>query len=130
MASDFKPIGTLRESPFIELAGRINQQGLSGSLYLNDGRLELKAERIIYFAEGEVYAAASNLAVDSALAILIRAGRVTEETAARIQQEVSTGRSFSEALVYYRCVTRDELNKLRVEHVKLQVEILAAKQSR
>ena len=118
MASDFKPIGTLRESPFIELAGRINQQGLSGSLYLNDGRLELKAERIIYFAEGEVYAAASNLAVDSALAILIRAGRVTEETAARIQQEVAAGRSFSEALVYYRCVTRDELNKLRVEHVK------------
>ena len=118
MASDFKPIGTLRESPFIELAGRINQQGLSGSLYLNDGRLELKAERIIYFAEGEVYAAASNLAVDSALAILIRAGRVTEETAARIQQEVAAGRSFSEALVYYRCVTRDELTKLRVEHVK------------
>ncbi len=118
MASDFKPIGTLRESPFIELAGRINQQGLSGSLYLNDGRLELKAERIIYFAEGEVYAAASNLAVDSALAILIRAGRVTEETAVRIQQEVATGRSFSEALVYYRCVSRDELTKLRVEHVK------------
>lgn len=118
MKLNFKPTGVLTETPFVELAGVINQQRLTGSLYLSDGRAERRAERIVYFSHGEVYAAASNLAPDSALAMLLRAGRVTQETALRIQQEVTAGRSFSEALVAYGCVTRDELNQLRVEHVK------------
>lgn len=114
----FNPTGVLTETPFVELAGAINQQRLTGSLYLTDSRAERRAERIVYFSYGEVYAAASNLAPDSALAILLRAGRVTPELSLRIQQEVTAGRSFSEALVAYGCVTRDELNQLRVEHVK------------
>lgn len=114
----FKPTGVLTETPFVELAGAINQQRLTGSLSLTDNRAERRAERIVYFAHGEVYAAASNLAPDSALAILLRAGRVTPELSLRIQQEVLTGRPFSEALVAYGCVTREELNQLRVAHVK------------
>ncbi|MBS1812948.1 MAG: J domain-containing protein [Acidobacteria bacterium] len=118
MNLNFNPTGVLTETPFVELAGAINQQRLTGSLYLIDSRADLRAERIIYFSQGEVYAAASNLAPDSALAILMRAGRVTQEAALGIQQEVAGGRSFSEALVMYGCVTREELNQLRIEHVK------------
>lgn len=113
----FKPTGVLTETPFVELAGAINEQQLTGSLYLTDNRAERRAERIVYFAEGEVYAAASNLAPDSALAILLRAGRVTPEVSLRIQEEVMAGRSFSEALVAYHCVTNEELNQLRMAHV-------------
>lgn len=118
MTSDFITSGTLKEFPFVEIAGEIHQLQLTGSLHLLNYQAERKTERIIYFADGEVYAAASNLAVDSALAILIRAGRVTPEMAGRIQREVTSGRSFSEALVSYRCVTAEELNQLRIEHVK------------
>ena len=118
MTLNFKPTGVLTETPFVELAGAIHQQRLTGSLYLNDRRAERRAERVVYFSHGEVYAAASNLPVDSALALLMRAGRVTQEVAVRIQTEVSAGRSFSECLVAYGCVTRDELNHLRIEHVK------------
>lgn len=114
----FNPTGVLTETPFVELAGIINQRRLTGGVYLSDGRAEHRAERVVYFSDGEVYAAASNLAPDSALAILQRAGRVTQELALRIQQEVTAGRSFSEALVAYGCVTREELNQLRIEHVK------------
>ncbi len=114
----FKPTGVLTETPFVELAGALNQQRLTGSVYLSDGRAERRAERIVYFSQGEVYAAASNLAPDSALAMLLRAGRVTQENALRIQQEVTAGRAFSEALVAYGCVTHEELNQLRIEHVK------------
>ena len=114
----FSPTGVLTTTPFVELAGAIHQQRLTGSLYLSDSRTERRAERVVYFSHGEVYAAASNLAVDSALALLLRAGRVTQELAVRIQQEVSAGRSFSELLVAYGCVTREELNQLRIEHVK------------
>lgn len=115
---NFTPTGVLTETPFVELAGAIHRQRLTGSLYLNDKRAERRAERVVYFSHGEVYAAASNLPVDSALALLMRAGRVTQELAIRIQNEVSAGRSFSESLVAYGCVTRDELNQLRIEHVK------------
>ena len=118
MTLNFKPTGVLTETPFVELAGAIHQQRQTGSLYLNDRRAERRAERVVYFSHGEVYAAASNLPVDSALALLMRAGRVTQEVAVRIQTEVSAGRSFSECLVAYGCVTRDELNHLRIEHVK------------
>jgi tetratricopeptide (TPR) repeat protein len=118
ITSNFKPTGLLTETPFVELAGALHRQRLTGSLYLNDSRAERKAERIVYFSHGEVYAAASNLAPDSALVILLRAGRVTQALAVRIQNEVAAGRPFSEALVAYGCVTRDELNQLRVEHVK------------
>ena len=118
MTLNFKPTGVLTETPFVALAGAIHQQRLTGSLYLNDRRAERRAERVVYFSHGEVYAAASNLPVDSALALLLRAGRVTQELAVRIQNEVSAGRSFSELLVTYGCVTRDELNHLRIEHVK------------
>lgn len=114
----FKATGVLTETPFMELAGAINRQRLTGSLYLTDSRAERKAERIVYFSHGEVYAAASNLAPDSALAILLRAGRLTQDLAVQIQSEVAGGRPFSEALVAYGCVTREELNQLRVEHVK------------
>lgn len=120
----FKPTGVLTETPFVELAGALNQQQLTGGLYLSDGRAEQRAERIVYFSQGEVYAAASNLAPDSALAMLLRAGRVTPEDALRIQQEVTAGRSFSEALVAYGCVTHEELNQLRIEHVKSIFESL------
>ncbi len=115
---NFTPTGVLTETPFVELAGAIHRQRLTGSLYLNDKRAERRAERVVYFSHGEVYAAASNLPVDSALALLMRAGRVTQELAVRIQNEVAAGRSFSESLVAYGCVTRDELNQLRIEHVK------------
>ncbi len=115
---NFTPTGVLTETPFVELAGAIHRQRLTGSLYLNDRRAQQRAERVVYFSHGEVYAAASNLPVDSALALLMRAGRVTQELAVRIQNEVSAGRSFSESLVAYGCVTRDELNQLRIEHVK------------
>ncbi len=115
---NFTPTGVLTETPFVELAGAIHRQRLTGSLYLNDRRAQQRAERVVYFSHGEVYAAASNLPVDSALALLMRAGRVTQELAGRIQNEVSAGRSFSESLVAYGCVTRDELNQLRIEHVK------------
>jgi tetratricopeptide (TPR) repeat protein len=118
MTLNFTPTGVLTETPFVELAGAIHRQRLTGSLYLNDRRAERRAERVVYFSHGEVYAAASNLPVDSALALLMRAGRVTQELAVRIQNEVSAGRSFSELLVSYGCVTRDELNHLRIEHVK------------
>ncbi len=118
MTLNFNPTGILTETPFVELAGAIHRQRLTGSLYLNDRRGERRAERVVYFSHGEVYAAASNLPVDSALALLVRAGRVTQELAVRIQNEVSAGRSFSECLVAYGCVTRDELNHLRIEHVK------------
>ena len=118
MTLNFKSTGVLTETPFVELAGMIHQQRLTGSLFLSDRRAERQAERIVYFAHGEVYAAASNLVVDSALALLQRAGRVTADLAVRIQQEVTAGRSFSEALVAYGCVTREELNQLRLEHVK------------
>ncbi len=118
MNLDFQTAGMLQTKPFAELAGSIHRRRLTGSVYLSDGRAERRAERLVYFANGEVYAAASNLAVDSALAILIRAGRVTQEGAARIQNEVATGRPFSEALVAYHCVSRHELNQLRSEHVK------------
>ena len=115
---NFTPTGVLTATPFVELAGAIHRQRLTGSLYLNDKRAERRAERAVYFSHGEVYAAASNLPVDSALALLMRAGRVTQELALRIQNEVSAGRSFSESLVAYGCVTREELNQLRIEHVK------------
>ena len=118
MILKFTPTGVLTETPFVELAGAIHQQRLTGSLYLNDRRAERRAERVVYFSHGEVYAAASNLPVDSALALLMRAGRVTQQLAVRIQNEVAAGRSFSELLVTYGCVTRDELNHLRIEHVK------------
>jgi tetratricopeptide (TPR) repeat protein len=118
MTLNFTPTGVLTETPFVELAGTIHRQRLTGSLYLNDGRAERRAERVVYFSHGEVYAAASNLPVDSALALLMRAGRVTQELAVRIQNEVAAGRSFSELLVSYGCVTREELNHLRIEHVK------------
>ncbi len=118
MTLKFSPTGVLTTTPFVELAGVIHRQRLTGSLYLSDSRTERRAERVVYFSHGEVYAAASNLAVDSALALLLRAGRVTQELALRIQNEVSAGRSFSELLVKYGCVTRDELNQLRIEHVK------------
>jgi tetratricopeptide (TPR) repeat protein len=118
MTLKFSPTGVLTTTPFVELAGAIHRQRLTGSLYLSDNRAERRAERVIYFSHGEVYAAASNLAVDSALALLMRAGRVTQELALRIQQEVSAGRSFSELLVIYGCVSREELNQLRIEHVK------------
>ncbi|MFN7928769.1 MAG: DUF4388 domain-containing protein [Blastocatellia bacterium] len=114
----FKPTGVLTETPFVELAGAINQERLTGSLFLTDNRVERPAERVVYFVHGEVYAAASNLAPDSALAILLRAGRVTPELSLRIQQEVLAGRAFSEALVSYGCISREELNQLRVAHVK------------
>ncbi|HEX4950036.1 MAG TPA: DUF4388 domain-containing protein [Blastocatellia bacterium] len=118
MTSIFKPTGVLTETPFVELAGAIHRQRLTGSLYLKDKRADRQAERVVYFAHGEVYAAASNLVPDSALALLLRAGRVTQDLAVRIQSEVAAGRSFSEALVSYGCVTREELNQLRIEHVK------------
>ncbi|MBL8203641.1 MAG: DUF4388 domain-containing protein [Blastocatellia bacterium] len=118
MISSFNPTGVLTETPFVELAGAIHQQRLTGSLHLIDSRAAQQAERVVYFSHGEVYAAASNLPMDSALSLLIRAGRLTQELAIRIQHEVSAGRSFSELLVTYGCVTRDELNHLRIEHVK------------
>ena len=118
MTLNFSPTGVLTTTLFVELAGAIHQQRLTGSLYLSDNRTERRAERVVYFSHGEVYAAASNLAVDSALALLLRAERVTQDLALRIQQEVAAGRSFSELLVAYGCVTRDELNQLRIEHVK------------
>jgi tetratricopeptide (TPR) repeat protein len=118
MKLNFTPLGVLTETPFVELAGAINRQRLTGSLHLSAGLAERRAERIVYFSHGEVYAAASNLAPDSAIALLLRAGRVSQNIALRIQQEVTAGRAFSEALVAYGCVTREELNHLRIEHVK------------
>lgn len=118
MNSNAFETGTLEEVSFIEVASEIHRQKLTGSLYLTSGPPGRRAERVVYFSDGEVYAAASTLAIDSALAILIRAGRVTDETAARIQEEVAKGQNFSELLVHYRCVTPGELNKLRIEHVK------------
>ncbi len=118
MISKFKTTGNLEETSFVALVGDLHQRRMTGSLYLSDSRLERPVERIIYLSKGEVYAAASNLAVDSALAILVRGGRVTPEQSQQIQIEVIGGRSFSEALVAYGCVSAAELNHLRVEHVK------------
>ena len=118
MISKFKTTGNLQESSFVALVGAIHQQRLTGSLHLTDLRLQKPVERIIYLSKGEVYAAASNLAIDSALAILVRGGRVTPEQSQQIQIEVIGGRSFSEALVAHGCVSAIELNHLRVEHVK------------
>lgn len=118
MSLNLTPTGVLTETPFVELAGALHRKRLTGSLYLNDQRPGHPAERVVYFSHGEVYAAASNLPMDSALALLVRAGRVTQELSVRIQQEVVAGNSFSELLVKYGCVTRDELNQLRIEHVK------------
>lgn len=118
MISKLKTTGKLEESSFVALVGVIHQQRLTGSLHLTDLRLEKPVERIVYLSKGEVYAAASNLAIDSALAILVRGGRVTPEQSQQIQIEVIGGRSFSEALVAHGCVSAVELNRLRVEHVK------------
>ena len=118
MISKFKPTGKLEESSFVALVGTIHQLGLTGSLRLTDVRLEKPVERIVYLSKGEVYAAASNLAIDSALAILVRGGRVTPEQSRQIQIEVVNGRSFSESLVAHGCVSAAELNHLRIEHVK------------
>jgi tetratricopeptide (TPR) repeat protein len=118
MISKLKTTGKLEESSFVALVGNLHQQRMTGSLHLTDTRLGRPVERVIYLSTGEVYAAASNLAVDSALAILVRGGRVTPEQSQQIQVEVIGGRSFSEALVAHGCVSAAELNHLRVEHVK------------
>jgi Flp pilus assembly protein TadD len=112
MISNFAPQGALGETLFPELAREVNQRKLTGGLRLTCGQVK----KIVYFDSGEIYAAVSNLAQDTVLALLQRSGRLDPAQADEIKQQVSAGRPLSEALVE-RGIARESLARLRAEQV-------------
>jgi tetratricopeptide (TPR) repeat protein len=120
MTTDFASQGSLGAIWFPELAREIYQRQLTGGLRLSDGQMK----KIVYFNRGEIYAAASNLAQDTVLALLERAGRLDQTQAREIAQQVKAGKSLGEALVERGTITREGLMGLRAEQVSAIVASL------
>ncbi len=113
MKSDFAFQGRLGELTFPLLACELNQRKMTGGLSLTDGQIK----KTVYFADGEIYAAASNLAKDSVLSLLVLKGRLKQAQAEAVKKEVATGKPLGDWLIEQGIVSRDELASLRREKV-------------
>jgi tetratricopeptide (TPR) repeat protein len=113
MKPDFAFQGTLGELTFPLLACELNQRKMTGGLCLTDGQIK----KIVYFANGEIYAAASNLAKDSVLSLLVLKGRLNQAQAVEAKKEVAAGKPLGDWLIEQEIVSRDELASLRREKV-------------
>ena len=113
MTSDFALQGALGALRFPELAREINQRKLTGGLRLTKGQVK----KLVYFERGEIYAAASNLAKDSVLALLVQSARLTQTQADEIKGLAAGGGALGELLLERAGVTREGLAQLRAEQI-------------
>lgn len=97
---------------FPELVRQVNQRKLTGGLCLTNGQVK----KIVHFDGGEIYAAASNLAQDSALGLLVRTGRLDQAKADEIKTQMAAGKPLGEALMESG-LAREALAGLRAEQV-------------
>lgn len=109
--------GSITGRSFLGLVGALNRRRATGALRLTQDLSQGQIEKALYFERGEIYAAASNLPADSPLALLVRAGSLTETQAVEIEQQVTAGRDFREALIESGGVTAESLAALRLNHV-------------
>jgi tetratricopeptide (TPR) repeat protein len=113
MSAEFAPQGSLEATDFVVLVRRAYEQKLSGSLTLTQG----KAKKVIRFDQGEICAAASNLAQDSVLGLLVAGEHLTPADADEIRSQIAAGKPMGEVLSQSGKVPREVLVGLRQEQI-------------
>jgi tetratricopeptide (TPR) repeat protein len=113
MSAEFAPQGSLEATDFVVLVRRAHEQKLSGSLTLTQG----KAKKVIRFDQGEICAAASNLAQDSVLGLLVTGEHLTPADADEIRSQIAAGKPMGELLSQSGKVPREVLVGLRQEQI-------------
>jgi curved DNA-binding protein CbpA len=109
--------GLLTGQSFLTLVGALNRRCATGALRLTEGPTDGQIEKALFFERGEVYAAASNAAADAALALLVRAGKLTQAEAAEVERQVLAGRNLGESLIASHGFTPEDFAALRTAHV-------------
>jgi hypothetical protein len=109
--------GLLTGQSFLTLVGALNRRCATGALRLTQDSADGPIEKALFFERGEVYAAASNVAADVALIILVRAGKLTQAEAAEVERQVLAGRNLGESLIASHGFTPEDFAALRTAHV-------------
>ncbi|MFN7947458.1 MAG: DnaJ domain-containing protein [Blastocatellia bacterium] len=122
MPDDFPRQGQLAALPFTELARRIHQRQLSGTLTLAQGAVK----KIIQFTQGDVCGTASNQSQDSILSVLVSNGHLSQAQAGEIRQQVAAGRKLSQVLLENSQLSREMLTSAQFDQVTIIFTSLCA----